>query len=130
MKRLHLEIPLEDEGTASSKHSMTGEVSTSSKATIGVKMEPIDLVEDGPLDRFTNEDPTTKVGARKAVQRAIYECINDLGSTPNSNNDLNFVMNTLPIFSHFLLSYFTVSCYRFINIFPTLIGKEEQSYLY
>ena len=42
MKRLHPEIPLEDEGTVSSKHSITGEVSTSSKATVGVKMEPID----------------------------------------------------------------------------------------
>ena len=42
MKRLHLEIPLEDEGTVSSKHSITGEVSTSSKATVGVKTEPID----------------------------------------------------------------------------------------
>ena len=36
-------------------------------------------MEDGPLDRFTNKDPTTKVGARKAIQWAIYECINDLG---------------------------------------------------
>ena len=63
MKRLHPEIPLEDEGTVSSKHSMTGEVSTSSKATIGVKTEPIDLVENGPLDRFANKDPTTKVRA-------------------------------------------------------------------
>ena len=79
MKHLHPEIPLEDEGTVSSKHSITGKVSTSSKATVGVKMDPIDLVEDGPLDRFANKDPTTKVGARKAVQRAIYECINDLG---------------------------------------------------
>ena len=79
MKRLHPDIPLEDEGTVSSKHSMTGEVSTSSKATLGVKPEPIDLVEDGPLDRFANKDPTTKAGARKALQRAIYECINDLG---------------------------------------------------
>ena len=49
------------------------------KATIGVKTEPIDLVEDGPLNRFTNKDPTTKVRARKAIQWAIYECINDLG---------------------------------------------------
>ena len=79
MKRLHPDIPLEDEGTASSKHSITGEVSTSSKTTVGVKAEPIDLVEDGLLDRFMNKDPTTKTGARKAVQRAIYECINDLG---------------------------------------------------
>ena len=79
MKRLHPEIPLEDEGTVSSKHSITGEVSTSSKATAGVKTETIDLVEDGPLDRFTNKDPTTKVGAQKVVQWAIYECINDLG---------------------------------------------------
>ena len=79
MKRLHPDIPLEDEGTVSSKHSITGEVSTSSKTAVGVKAEPIDLVEDGPLDRFTNKDPTTKAGARKAVQRAIYECINDLG---------------------------------------------------
>ena len=79
MKRLHPDIPLEDEGTVSSKHSITGEVSTSSKATLGVKPEPIDLVEDGPLDRFANKDPTTKAGGRKAVQRAIYECINDLG---------------------------------------------------
>ena len=63
MKRLHPEIPLEDKGTVSSKHSITGEVSTSLKATFGVKMEPIDLVEDGPLDRFVNKDPTTKVGA-------------------------------------------------------------------
>ena len=37
MKRLHPDIPLEDEGTVSSKHSITGEVSTSSKATLGVK---------------------------------------------------------------------------------------------
>ena len=72
MKRLHPEIPLEDEATVSSKHSITGEVSTSSKATICVKTEPIDLVEDGLLDRFANKDPTTKVRARKAVQRAIY----------------------------------------------------------
>ena len=79
MKRLHPDIPLEDKGTVSSKHSITGEVSTSSKATLGVKPEPINLVQDGPLDRFANKDPTTKVGARKAVQRAIYECINDLG---------------------------------------------------
>ena len=79
MKHLHPEIPLEDKGTVSSKHSITGKVSTSSKATVGVKMEPIDLVEDGPLDRFANKDPTTKVGARKAIQWAIYECINDLG---------------------------------------------------
>ena len=71
MKHLHPEIPLEDEGTVSSKHSITGEVSTSSKATLGVKPEPIDLVEDGPLDRFANKDPTTKAGARKAIQRAI-----------------------------------------------------------
>ena len=68
MKRLHPDIPLEDEGTVSSKHSITGEVSTSSKATLGVKPEPIDLVEDGPLDRFTNKDPTTKARAQKAVQ--------------------------------------------------------------
>ena len=79
MKCLHPDIPLEDEGTVSSKHSITGEVSTSSKATLGVKTEPINLVEDGPLERFVKKDPTTKVGARKAVQRAIYECINDLG---------------------------------------------------
>ena len=79
MKPLHPEIPLEDKGTVSSKHSITGKVSTSSKATVGVKTEPIDLVEDGPLDRFTNKDPTTKVGARKAVEWAIYKCINDLG---------------------------------------------------
>ena len=79
MKRLHPDIPLEDEGTVSSKHSITGEVCTSSKTAVGVNEEPIDLVEDGPLDRFTNKDPTTKAGARKAVQRAIYECINDLG---------------------------------------------------
>ena len=31
------------------------------------------------MDRFANKDPTTKTGARKAVQRAIYEFINDLG---------------------------------------------------
>ena len=79
MKNLHPEIPLEDEGTVSSKHSITGKVSTSSKATIGVKTEPIDLVEDGPLDRFADKDPTTKVGAQKAIQWATYECINDLG---------------------------------------------------
>ena len=76
MKRLHPDIPLEDEGTVSSKHSITGEVST---ASLGVKPDPIDLVEEGPLDRFANKDPSTKVGARKAIQRAIYECINDLG---------------------------------------------------
>ena len=79
MKCLHPEIPIEDEGTVSSKHSITGEVSTSSKATVGGKMEHIDFVEDGPLNRFANKDPTTKVGARKAVQQAIYECISDLG---------------------------------------------------
>ena len=79
MKHLHPDIPLEDKGTVSSKHSIAGEVSTSLKATVGVKTEPIDLVEDGPLNRFANKDPTTKVRARKAVQRAIYECINDLG---------------------------------------------------
>ena len=44
MKHLHPNIPLEDKGTVSSKHSITGEVSTSSKATLGVKPEPIDLV--------------------------------------------------------------------------------------
>ena len=79
MKRLHIEIPLDDEGIVSSKHFITGKVSTSSKDTVGGKTEPIDLVEDGPLDRFVNKDPTTKVGARKAVQWAIYECINNLG---------------------------------------------------
>ena len=79
MKHLHPEIPIEDKGTVSSKHSITGEVSTSSKATIGGKTEHIDLVEEGPLDRFANKDPTTKVRARKAIQWAIYECINDLG---------------------------------------------------
>ena len=63
MKCLHPEIPLEDEGTVSSKHSIKGKVSTSSKATAGVKTETIDLVEDGPLDRFANKDPTTKVRA-------------------------------------------------------------------
>ena len=63
---------------------MTGKVSTSSKATLGVKLEPIDLVEDAPLDRFANKDPTTKVGARKAVQWAIYKCINDLGFPPST----------------------------------------------
>ena len=63
MKRLHPDIPLEDEGTVSSKHSITGEVSTSSKTAVGVKAKPIDLVEDGPLDRFANKDPTTKAGA-------------------------------------------------------------------
>ena len=63
MKRLHPEIPLEDEGTVSSKHSISDKVSTSSKAAVGVKTEPIDLVEDGPLDRFMNKDPTTKVRA-------------------------------------------------------------------
>ena len=63
MKRLHPDIPLEDEGTVSSKHSITGKVSTSLKATLGVKLEPIDLVEDGPLDRFANKDPTTKARA-------------------------------------------------------------------
>ena len=79
MKLLHPEIPIEDKGTVSSKHSKTGEVSTSSKATGGGKMEIIDSVEDGPLNRFANKDPTTKVRAWKAVQWAIYECINDLG---------------------------------------------------
>ena len=79
MKRLHPDIPLEDEGTVSSKHSITGEVSASLKATLGVKPEPIDLVEDGSLDRSANKDPTTKAGARKAIQPAIYECINNLG---------------------------------------------------
>ena len=79
MKCLHPEIPIEDEGTVSSEHSITGEVSTSSKATIGGKTEHIDFEEDGPLDIFANKDPTTKVGAQKAVQRAIYKCINDLG---------------------------------------------------
>ena len=78
MKHLHPEIPIEDEGTVSSKHSITGEVSTSSKATVGGKMEHIDFVEDGPLDRFANKDPTTKVGARKAIQQAMYECIKRL----------------------------------------------------
>ena len=58
MKHLHPEIPIEDEGTVSSKHSKMGEVSTSSKATGGGKTEIIDLVE---------EDPTTKVGAQNAV---------------------------------------------------------------
>ena len=79
MKHLHPEILLEDEGTVSSRHSITGEVSALSKATVGGKMEPIDLVEDGPFDRFANKDPTTKVRSRKAIQWAIYECINDLG---------------------------------------------------
>ena len=79
MKCLHPETPLEDKGTVSSKHSITGKVSTSSKATVGVKTDPIDLVEDGPLDRFANKDPTTKVGAQNAIAWAIYECINYLG---------------------------------------------------
>ena len=79
MKRLHPEIPIDDEGTVSSKHSKTGKVSTSSKATGVGKTAIIDFVEDGPLDRFTNKDPTTKGGAQKAIQRVIYECINDLG---------------------------------------------------
>ena len=79
MKRLHPEIPIEDEGTVSLKHSITGKVYTSSKATIGGKTEHINFVEDGPLDRFANKDPTTKVGGQKAVQWAIYKCINDLG---------------------------------------------------
>ena len=78
MKQLHPEIAIEDEGTASSNHSIMGKVSTSSKATVVGEMEHIDLVEDGPLDRFSNKDPTTKVGAQKAIQWAIYECINDL----------------------------------------------------
>ena len=78
MKCLHPDIPLEDQGTVSSKHSITGEVSTSLKSTLGVKPEPIDLVQDGPLDRFANKDPTTKARAHKAVQWAIYECINDI----------------------------------------------------
>ena len=94
MKCLHPDIPLEDEGTVFSKHSTTDKVSTSSKAAVGVKPEPIDLVEDGPLDRFPNKDPTTKAGARKAAQRAIYECINDLGF-PSS-------MVEKPIFHAFL----------------------------
>ena len=34
---------------------------------------------DGPLNRFVNKDPTSKVGAQKAIQQAIYKCINDLG---------------------------------------------------
>ena len=42
-------------------------------------MEPIELVEDGPLNRFTKKDPTTKVRAQKSIQWAIYKCINDLG---------------------------------------------------
>ena len=42
-------------------------------------MEIIVFVEDGPLDRFANKDPTTKVRAQKAIQWAMYECINDLG---------------------------------------------------
>ena len=63
MKHLHPEIVIEDEGTVSSKHSKMGELSTSSKATGCGKTEIIDLVEDGPLDRFANKDPTTKVGA-------------------------------------------------------------------
>ena len=79
MKHLHSEIPIEDELTVSSKYSKTGKVSTSSKATSGGKMEIIDLVEDGPLNRFINKDPTTKGGAQKAVQQVIHECINDLG---------------------------------------------------
>ena len=49
------------------------------KATGGGKTEIIDLVEDGPLNRFANKDPTTKVGAQNAVHRVIYKCINNLG---------------------------------------------------
>ena len=79
MKCLHPEIPIEDEGTVSSKHSKMGKVSTSLKATGGGKMEIIDLVDYGPLNRFANKDPTTKVRVRKAVQWAIYKCINNLG---------------------------------------------------
>ena len=63
MNHHHPEIPIEDEGTVSSKHSKTGEVSTPSKATGGGKTKIIDLVEDGPLNRFANKDPTTRVRA-------------------------------------------------------------------
>ena len=137
MKCLHPDIPLEDKGTVSSKHSITGEVSTSSKATLGVKPEPIDLVEDGPLDRFANKDPTTKVGAQKAIQRAIYECINDLGFPSSTVEKPIFCAlletirrNAKPIsnkdfeISNKLLSTIHLQSYnKFVQLISTLISN-------
>ena len=142
MKHLHPEIPIEDEVAVSSKHSITGEVSTSSKATIGGKMEHIDLVEDGPLDRFANKDPTTKVGAPEAVKQAIYEYINNLGfpsstvekpvfcalletvrhsAKPNSNKDFEI--------SNKLLSSIRLQSYnKFVQLISTLISNVCMQY--
>ena len=142
MKHLHPEIPLEDEGTVSSKHSIAGEVSTSSKATIGVKTEPIDLVEDGPLDRFANKDPTTKVRARKAIQWAIYECINDLGF-PSSTvekpvfralleticHNAKLISNKDFEISNKLLSSICLQSYnKFVQLISTLISNVRTRY--
>ena len=142
MKRLHPDIPLEDEGTVSSKHSITGEVSTSSKTTVGVKAEPIDLVEDGPLDRFANKDPTTKAGARKAVQRAIYECINDLGFPSSTvekpvfralletvRRNAKLISNKDFEISNKLLSSIRLQSYNeFVQLISTLISSVRMRY--
>ena len=142
MKHLHPEIPLEDEGKVSSKHSITGEVSTSSKATAGVKTETIDLVEDGPLDRCTNKDPTTKVGARKVVQWAIYECIDDLGF-PSSTvekpvfcalletvcHNAKLISNKDFEISNKLLSSICLQSYnKFVQLISTLISNVRTRY--
>ena len=142
MKCLHPDIPLEDEGTVSSKHSITGEVSTSSKSTLGVKPKPIDLVEDGPLDRLANKDPTTKVGARKVIQRAIYECINDLGFPSSTvekpifcalletvRHNAKLISNKDFEISNKLLSSIRLQSYNeFVQLISTLISNVHMRY--
>ena len=137
MKPLHPEIPIEDEGTVSSKHSIMGKVSMSSKATIGGKMEHIDFVEDGPLDRFTNKDPTTKVRAQKAIQQAIYKCINDLGFPSSTvekpvfcalletvHRNAKLISNKDFEISNKLLSSIRLQSYnKFVQLISTLIGN-------
>ena len=142
MKCLHPDIPLEDDGTVSSKHSITGKLSTSSKATLGVKPEHIDLVEDGSLNRFANKDPTTKAGAQKAVQQAIYECINNLGF-PSSTVEkpifralLETVCHNATLISskdfeisNKLLPYFRLQSYNeFVQLISMLISNVRMRY--
>ena len=124
MKPLHPEIPLEDKGTVSSKHSITGKVSTSSKATVGVKTEPIDLVEDGPLEW------------------AIYKCINDLGFPSSTvenpvfhalletvRQNAKLISNNDFKISNKLLSSIRLQSYNeFVQLISTLISNVHMRY--
>ena len=105
-------------------------------------MEPIDLVEDGPLDRFANKDPTAKVGAQKVFQWAIYECINNLGFPSSTvekpvfralletiHRNAKLISNKDFEISNKLLSSIQLQSYNeFVQLIPTLISNVHTRY--